>query len=309
MMTTTAFVNHWIPKLFKESFQRTKLCPSINVKRKGFMNKRTLATFDQAITSSQLKVTWLESQWTFLGTKGKCDGVVDNKGRLVLEFTPVEDSLCYKVHYGRLELPCSWQTSSKSHICIDNWKPEVVYRVQIFTMKRDVTSEQLIFQGKLLLKHSTTTVAPKVSLQDASMLEIRVGKILSCKKHPNADTLLVEEIDIGEDNPRTIVSGLVKHYEPEQLVSRKVLVLCNLKAKKMRGIESKGMLLCGSTKDKSKVEPLSPPEHTQVGELVYFDGVEMKPTESGKQATQSFERIVDFLKTDSKGVALLEVCM
>ncbi|GJD10761.1 Tyrosine--tRNA ligase, cytoplasmic [Galdieria sulphuraria] len=251
------------------------------------MNKRTLATFDQAITSSQLKVTWLESQWTFLGTKGKCDGVVDNKGRLVLEFTPVEDSLCYKVHYGRLELPCSWQTSSKSHICIDNWKPEVVYRVQIFTMKRDVTSEQLIFQGKLLLKHSTTTVAPKVSLQDASMLEIRVGKILSY-------------------NPRTIVSGLVKHYEPEQLVSRKVLVLCNLKAKKMRGIESKGMLLCGSTKDKSKVEPLSPPEHTQVGELVYFDGVEMKPTESGKQATQSFERIVDFLKTDSKGVALLE---
>jgi methionine--tRNA ligase beta chain len=103
-----------------------------------------------------------------------------------------------------------------------------------------------------------------VPFQDASVLELRVGKILSCKKHPNADTLLVEEIDIGEDSPRTIVSGLVKYYQPEELISRKVVVVCNLKPKKMRGVESKGMLLCGSTKDKSKVEPLSPPENAQM---------------------------------------------
>ncbi|GJQ11745.1 hypothetical protein GpartN1_g3536.t1 [Galdieria partita] len=305
-----AFVNQWIPQLFKQSLKRTNSCSSL--KRKGspkdghYLCKRLLATLDRANTRLQQKITWLENQWTLLETKGKCDGVVDDKGKLVLQFTPVEDSLCYKVHYGPLELPCSWQTCSKSQIRFDGWKQELVYRVKIYAIKPNVTREQLIFQGKLKLEHSTTDEPKGKFIVDAAVLEIRVGKILSCKKHPNADTLLVEEIDIGEDNPRTIVSGLVKYYEPESLVSRKVVVLCNLKAKKMRGIESKGMLLCGSTKDKSNVEPLSPPEQAKIGELIYFEGCEMAPTESGKQATQSFEKIVAFLKTDSKGVAFLE---
>lgn len=65
-------------------------------------------------------------------------------------------------------------------------------------------------------------------------------------QHPDADSLYVEKIDVGEPEPRTVVSGLVAYVSREELQDRMVLVLCNLKPQKMRGIESQAMLLCAS---------------------------------------------------------------
>lgn len=65
-------------------------------------------------------------------------------------------------------------------------------------------------------------------------------------KHPEADSLYVEKIDLGEEQPRTIVSGLVNYIPIEEMKDRMVVVLCNLKPAKMRGIESQGMVLCAS---------------------------------------------------------------
>lgn len=62
-----------------------------------------------------------------------------------------------------------------------------------------------------------------------SLLDIRVGTIVKCEKHPNADSLYVEEIDIGEEAPRQIVSGLVKFIPLERMQGARVLVLCNVK--------------------------------------------------------------------------------
>lgn len=78
-------------------------------------------------------------------------------------------------------------------------------------------------------------------------LDIRVGKIVDVSKHPDADTLYVEKIDLGEDAPRTIVSGLAKYVPIDEMQNRFVAVLCNLKPAKMRGVESQGMVLCTST--------------------------------------------------------------
>lgn len=78
-------------------------------------------------------------------------------------------------------------------------------------------------------------------------LDIRVGKIVEVSKHPDADTLYVEKIDLGEATPRTIVSGLAKYVPLEEMQNRSVAVLCNLKPAKMRGVESQGMVLCAST--------------------------------------------------------------
>lgn len=80
-----------------------------------------------------------------------------------------------------------------------------------------------------------------------SRLDIRVGKIVEVSKHPDADALYVEKIDLGEPAPRTIVSGLVNFIPIEQMRERMVVVLCNLKPAKMRGVESQGMVLCAST--------------------------------------------------------------
>lgn len=78
-------------------------------------------------------------------------------------------------------------------------------------------------------------------------LDIRVGKILSVDVHPDAESLYLEKVDVGEDEPRTIISGLRKYCTIEEISDQYVLVLCNLKPRKMRGIVSHGMLLCAST--------------------------------------------------------------
>uniref|UniRef100_A0A8C7GWS4 Tyrosine--tRNA ligase n=1 Tax=Oncorhynchus kisutch TaxID=8019 RepID=A0A8C7GWS4_ONCKI len=90
---------------------------------------------------------------------------------------------------------------------------------------------------------------PKVAEEDElvpSRLDIRVGKVISVEKHPDADSLYLEKIDVGEAEPRTVVSGLVAYVSQEALQDRLVVLLCNLKPQKMRGVESQAMLLCAS---------------------------------------------------------------
>lgn len=87
-----------------------------------------------------------------------------------------------------------------------------------------------------------------------ALLDIRVGKIVEIDNHPDADGLYVEKIDLGESEPRTVVSGLRGKIEREELLNSLVIVLCNLKPAKMRGVESKGMVLCASTPEKVRLE-------------------------------------------------------
>ncbi|XP_077868575.1 tyrosine--tRNA ligase, cytoplasmic-like [Saccoglossus kowalevskii] len=77
-------------------------------------------------------------------------------------------------------------------------------------------------------------------------LDLRIGKITSVEKHPDADTLYVEQIDIGGGETRTVVSGLQGLVPMEELQDRLVVMLCNLKPVKMRGVESKAMVMCAA---------------------------------------------------------------
>ncbi|XP_051519984.1 tyrosine--tRNA ligase, cytoplasmic-like [Myxocyprinus asiaticus] len=126
-----------------------------------------------------------------------------------------------------------------------------------------------------------------------SRLDIRVGKIISVEKHPDADSLYLEKIDVGEEQPRTVVSGLVAYISQEQLQDRFVVLLCNLKPQKMRGIESQAMLLCASIEGKPrKVEPLDPPEGSSPGDRVYVEGYESgKPDDELKPKKKVFEKL------------------
>jgi aminoacyl tRNA synthase complex-interacting multifunctional protein 1 len=114
-------------------------------------------------------------------------------------------------------------------------------------------------------------------------LDIRVGRIISAEVHPDADSLYVEQVDVGENVPRTIVSGLRKYVPLDEFVGRTVLVLCNLKARKMRGIMSHGMLLCAceiGDADQSRVsrvellEPVTANDQVNPGERVTIEGCE-----------------------------------
>ena len=88
----------------------------------------------------------------------------------------------------------------------------------------------------------------EISIEDFTKVELKVGTIISAEKHPKADRLLVEQIDLG-DETRQIVSGIAKSFKPEEVVGKKVVVVTNLKPVKLRGVESQGMILCASTED------------------------------------------------------------
>ena len=88
----------------------------------------------------------------------------------------------------------------------------------------------------------------EITIDDFSKIQLKVGKVIKCEKHPNADKLLVSQIDVGEETPRQIVSGIADVYKPEEFVGKKVIVVTNLKPAKLRGVESQGMVLAGGDK-------------------------------------------------------------
>jgi phenylalanyl-tRNA synthetase, alpha subunit len=113
---------------------------------------------------------------------------------------------------------------------------------------------------------------------DVSKLDIRVGVIKKAWLHEEADKLYCEEIDIGEESgPRKIASGLRAHYQLEDLEGQRVLVLSNLKERKLVGFPSHGMVLCASSADGSSVEFIEPPADAKIGERVMVDGFVGEP--------------------------------
>lgn len=86
-----------------------------------------------------------------------------------------------------------------------------------------------------------------ISIDDFAKIELTVGTVEKCEKHPDADKLLVSQINIGKEI-RQIVSGIADFYTPEEMVGKKVIVVSNLKPAKLRGVESQGMILAGSKK-------------------------------------------------------------
>ncbi len=86
-----------------------------------------------------------------------------------------------------------------------------------------------------------------ITIDDFAKIELVVGTVEKCEKHPEADRLLVSQINIGKET-RQIVSGIAEYYTPEKMIGKKVIVVSNLKPAKLRGVESQGMILAGSKK-------------------------------------------------------------
>jgi methionyl-tRNA synthetase len=94
-----------------------------------------------------------------------------------------------------------------------------------------------------------------ITIDDFLKVELRVGEIKVAERIPKADKLLRFEVDLGEEKPRQILAGLAEYYEPEKLIGRKVVVVANLKPRKMRGLESQGMICAASLEDDSGPNP------------------------------------------------------
>lgn len=141
-------------------------------------------------------------------------------------------------------------------------------------------------------------------------LDIRVGKIVKAWKHANADTMYVEQIDLGEDQPRQVCSGLYGKIPQDKFEGSAVLTVVNLKPSALRGITSYGMVLAASNTDKSVIELVQPPKSTPVGARVFLDGDDDTKLEkwvaeenvNGKKDNSAWKVIAPDLAVNGEGV-------
>ena len=109
-------------------------------------------------------------------------------------------------------------------------------------------------------------ITNKITIEDFAKVELKVGEILEAEKVQKSEKLLKFSVDVGEKDPRCIVSGIAKHYNPQDLIGKKVCVVTNLKPAKGCGRESCGMLPCACAED--KIVLISPYTDVPVGSTI-----------------------------------------
>jgi len=139
-------------------------------------------------------------------------------------------------------------------------------------------------------------------------LEFKVGQITKVWIHPNADKLYCEEIECGEEKPRQISSGLRPFYTLEEMEGRRLLVVSNLKTKKLAGIPSQGMVLCAANDTNDQVEFIEPPAEAPLGEIITFTDLPPPEPFSGAQVEKKkvFQACVEGMRTTKDGEAAWE---
>ena len=105
---------------------------------------------------------------------------------------------------------------------------------------------------------------PEIQFEDFDKIDLRVGTIISAEKHPDADKLLVFQVKMDTE-VRQVISGVAKDFSPEEMIGKKVIVVANLKPRKLRGMESKGMLLFAENGKKYEIVSTEAPDGNQVG--------------------------------------------
>ena len=123
------------------------------------------------------------------------------------------------------------------------------------------------------------------------------------------DDIFCEEIDVGEEKPRSVMSGLRKFFTEDQLLHRKVVMITNLKPRRVGSFVSEGMVICAENEDHSVVELVEPPEGALVGEVIQFDGLPaVVPDEevNPNRKTSPWGKCADSLRVTGEGVAAFQ---
>lgn len=121
-------------------------------------------------------------------------------------------------------------------------------------VEEEIKSLEEMFAEKIVDQEVKLDHKEEITIDDFDKVELRVGKVVKCEKHPKADKLLVSQIKIGSEM-RQIVSGIAQWYKPEDMVGKSIVVVCNLKPVKLRGVESQGMILAAGNDGDDLVIP------------------------------------------------------
>lgn len=121
--------------------------------------------------------------------------------------------------------------------------PEILFqRIDSSEVTTKVESIEKVQQAT---KQKEAERKEEIEAEELAKIDLRIGKVLSCERHPNADKLFILKVDLGAGEVRQIVSGLAQSYTPGQVIGKNIVVVANLKPAVIRGIESEGMLLAG----------------------------------------------------------------
>ena len=155
-----------------------------------------------------------------------------------------------------------WENAGKMKLLSVGYSlraPELLFRkiedaeiaAQIEKLKTNMIKPETTAEAKPVEKQDPSTDQPivksTIQFDDFAKLDLKIGTILSAEKVEKADKLLKLEIDLGFEK-RTIVSGIALHFKPEEIIGKQVVVVANLAPRKMRGIESNGMILMAEDK-------------------------------------------------------------
>jgi methionyl-tRNA synthetase len=126
---------------------------------------------------------------------------------------------------------------------------EIIARIT--ALEAEVAAAQAQMLGRAL--PPAAPASEKIGIEDFSKVDLRVGLVLSAERVKGSDKLLHLKVDLAESQPRTILAGIAEAYTPEQMVGRKVVIVANLQPRKLRGIESNGMIVAASLEGEKPV--------------------------------------------------------
>jgi methionyl-tRNA synthetase len=130
---------------------------------------------------------------------------------------------------------------------VDKLKAGLIKPAEAASQKSEVGSQKSENAQPADASAEPTAVKEQIQYDDFAKLDLRVGTIVAAEKVPKADKLLKLQVDLGFET-RTIVSGIAEHFKPEDITGKQVVVVANLAPRKMRGIESNGMILMADDK-------------------------------------------------------------
>lgn len=165
---------------------------------------------------------------------------------------------------------CRWEQLGSSNLLAEGTElgaTELLFeKIEDATIDAQMQKLEEIKKANQLNEHKAAPIRENIEFDDFMKLDIRVGKVLECTKVPKADKLLQFRIDDGLGG-RTIVSGIAKYYNPEELVGKNVCFVANLAPRKLRGIESQGMILSAEDAD-GRLVVITPADEVKPGSEV-----------------------------------------
>jgi methionyl-tRNA synthetase len=156
---------------------------------------------------------------------------------------PIESVTFADLHWGKL--PAGQKIGSVAAV-FPRLDASAIAKMEVLEVQEKARQAELFGTAKAAAIPAATPEAAKIGIDDFVKVDLRVGRVVSAERVKGADKLLHMKVDIGEEQPRTIVAGIAESYPPEQMLGRKVVIVANLQPRKLRGIESNGMIVAAS---------------------------------------------------------------